>query len=352
MAFLFRPKWKSKNLKTRRRALKRTNDSVILATIAKEDENWCMRKDAVAKLTNQNELKEIALKDEIIAVRLAATEKVDDQNVLNLISRLDSDASIREAATRRLSSQNVIAEVALTDINERVRIAAILILNDQMILSEIVKKDRSRLAQNAAESKLTGDNRSALSPWIDSNATLKIEDESVLTEIAATAGRREVARAAAEKVREQAFLSRLVMSNCGDEVRGIAIGKLTDESMLREILHGSNMSASGDASRRLNHLKSISMWKGRMRGLSLHERKEEYSPDPNSADWTALRTLSLDGGANHLAETLRYVEPSKVVCDENGIQYELGAQGTWHLEGRLWRVSENEWQVSEDYTSD
>lgn len=186
---IFRPKWKHSDSNVRMAAVETLTDQVVLAEIARTDENRKVCEAAFGKLTDQSILAGIArIGWEEDYVRVAAIQKLADQALLAEIAKTDEKWVVREAAVRKMTDQSILAGIARKFLEEdHVRVAAVERLTDQTLLAEIVQKESRKDVCLAAVKRLT--------------------DQALLAEIAKTNEKWDVRMAAKNKVTDQTLLA-------------------------------------------------------------------------------------------------------------------------------------------------
>jgi hypothetical protein len=99
-------------------------DQALLAKLAIEDDDWCVRQTAVERLSSQAALAKVALEDKEPKIRLVAIEALTDQAVLARVAIEESNWRVRVAAVEKLTDQAVLAKVGIEDKVSSVRDAA------------------------------------------------------------------------------------------------------------------------------------------------------------------------------------------------------------------------------------
>jgi hypothetical protein len=118
------------NVFVREAAVEKLTDRVLLANIAKNDKEYSVRMAAVANsnLTDQSLLTSIARKDDDSRIRQAAAEKLIDQRVAQAvfedIAKNDEDWIIRRKAVNSLTNQTILTDIAKNDKDPNVCYAA------------------------------------------------------------------------------------------------------------------------------------------------------------------------------------------------------------------------------------
>ena len=114
---------------------------------------------AVAKETDQGKLTEIAKTAKIIAVRIAAVEKLTDMPTLADIAKSDDYTSVTQSAEERqkmlveeISDQSILKGIVMSNNEWYVRVAAVKKIEDKSILADIAQNcdnlDCRRIAGN------------------------------------------------------------------------------------------------------------------------------------------------------------------------------------------------------------
>jgi hypothetical protein len=216
LADLFRPKWKHSNpdvraeavrqlgddqlpllasivqhdadAHVRRVALKRVDDTEVLAGVAARDPDEGLRKaaaekaeelllaransadekEALAALTKLGQPRlwaQIACKSALPSVRARAVELIgSDEKALGDVARRASEATLRKLAVSRLHDTQALRDVAIGDRNKEVALAAVERLDDAESLDKIVNKAQSKAVRQAAREKLPPPEKKAETP--------------------------------------------------------------------------------------------------------------------------------------------------------------------------------------------
>jgi hypothetical protein len=106
----------------------------VLADFAKNDKDQGVRKEAVARLTDQTIIADIAKNDSDKDVHEEAVAKLTDQAVIADIAKNDSNKYVRKKAVARLTDQAVLADIAKNDSDQDVRVGAFAQISDQDVL--------------------------------------------------------------------------------------------------------------------------------------------------------------------------------------------------------------------------
>jgi hypothetical protein len=178
---------------------------------------------AVEKATDQAKLAEIAKNAPDSDVRYKAIMKLDDQNALAYSAKNDGSSFNRwEAADKLLDkalAQSVFVDIALNDNSNFMRMSMIKErLDDQSVLTNIAKRDKSPAVRKAAVEKLTG--ASLL-------ADIAKNDESGSVRCAA------VKKLSAQKPSVQPLLLDIFNNDRCMDVRAAALSKIKDDEFAR-----------------------------------------------------------------------------------------------------------------------
>ncbi len=121
-------------------------------------------------------------------IRLCAVKKLDNKKKLAKIARNDPEEDIREAAVQKLENQNLLTEIANNDSSYIVRCTAAARTQNKDLLMKIIKEDT--LVENGTIFNIC------------SEAVKKMEDQTILTDIAENAKDKRIRQEAAEKLTE------------------------------------------------------------------------------------------------------------------------------------------------------
>jgi hypothetical protein len=149
-------------------------------------------------------------------VRCAAIEQISDQTMLINIARNDKDENVRKAAVNKINDQAVLAEITRSD-TPFVGHAAFERIHNQVILNEI-----------AVNAKIKG--------YVREWAIETINDQTLLSRIAATDSDSSIRCMAVSKIEEEVVLLEIVKSDTDEKVREEAIKKVSDEAFLLETI--------------------------------------------------------------------------------------------------------------------
>jgi hypothetical protein len=185
----------------------------------------------------------IAAKSDIDAERKVALEKITIQAVLSEVALSDSFWS--DESVRALTDQRLLAQVALTAARQLAREAAVRKLTERAVLARIAESDVSPRVRQAARSRLY----EAGERWSRADVE-KLTDQALLARIAATADSEPPRIAAVHRLTDRAALcriadrdtsatvrrmARLRLSELGERWDAAAVKKLTDQALLAEI---------------------------------------------------------------------------------------------------------------------
>ena len=241
MAFvdLFRPKWKHSNCIVRKLAVEKLTDKVILTEVANTDSDWNVRKLAHELLGNeQKALAVVILNDKNIISRKAAVEKVTDKVMLNKVAETDIDWTIRKLAHERLGNgQNALVEIIKNDKNISAKKEALLKLDDQKILTDIAKFRNQKLYDELKQfarnhnSREVSDHPSsqilADEMELAEIATGRIFDCTLLSDIAMNSPHTGSRRIAIEKLSDLSILEKIAKSESNEFLRKFALERIS-----------------------------------------------------------------------------------------------------------------------------
>jgi hypothetical protein len=127
------------------------------AWMAREADDWVLRRAAVEHLTNQVLLAQISVEDNNWQVCEAAVKRLSDQPILAGIAMDRKElkhCSIRRVAAKKLTDQVLLAKLALEDKDDTIRSIAVENVDDQVLLSRIAVEDQDQFVRKAAMKKL------------------------------------------------------------------------------------------------------------------------------------------------------------------------------------------------------
>ena len=225
---LFKPAWKSADENELLRQLLGVR-SKELAKIAIEApiENVCV--EAVKKIDNQSILFDMITSDLIVnwKVRVTAINQLIDQKLLEQIASSKLEAKIREVAIKKLTNKDVLIEIAKNDNFEELRKEAIKKIEDEAIIGNLALIPDKRLISIKGYSG----NVSAVSKWaIDKY----INNQKILEKIVLDADNKEVKKIALQKISDETIL-RNIAFNTMDEYILDNLLHLIDDSKLYDI---------------------------------------------------------------------------------------------------------------------
>jgi hypothetical protein len=217
------PPLEDKNPDTRRSAVGKLTNQLLLVDIAMKDTDESIRMFAVDRITDQSLLAEITMKNLDLIICKAAFEKITDQSLLTEIATEDRDVLIRRAAIEKLKDQSQREKIAIKDTDASIRKFAVeTLITDQSLLTEIAMKDTDESVRRTAIEKLTGQSLSTTASVdekdlssvrqvaVEKNIDLSL---SLPSKIAVEDKDASVRKAAAEKLNEQLLRSAFSTGN-------------------------------------------------------------------------------------------------------------------------------------------
>jgi hypothetical protein len=155
--FFLKPAWLSKNKVKALKAIEKLNDEKDLVRAAREPVNPIIRLAAVEKLTDQAELAYIAKNDEDNDVCRAAVKKITDQAALADVVITAKNSAGRYHACDKLTDQTLLADVVVMNakVDNAVRSNVIKKLNDQSVIAEVALHDAWEYVRRDAIMRLT-----------------------------------------------------------------------------------------------------------------------------------------------------------------------------------------------------
>ncbi len=210
-------------------AVAKLKDQAVLARIATAAMDIRVREAAVAKLTDQAFLSAIIASSNPRPIRLAAMRALTDQPMLTKLAKDDPDAAIRAAAAGQLTDRTLLQQIALGDGDASVRLAAAGAGGDAL-LARIATEDPDQPNREAAvglledgetlfrivmhkmdtATDLLGDQFTVRAG--QDAALAKIADQAMLAKIAATVEDQPLARAALDRLTDQALICDVLQS--------------------------------------------------------------------------------------------------------------------------------------------
>jgi TolA-binding protein len=187
-----------------------SNDQIVLAKIALEDEDSYVRTTAVKKLADRIVLAKIAVEDRDYFVRLTAVEKLIDQPLLAKIAVEDESYAVRCAAAENKN------------------------LTDLSLLAKIAVEDTNFIVRNAAARRFINQNS-----YLHTPSALKVvvgaKDQATITRIALEDQDPDIRIVAVDKLTDQAALEKIVAEEKDENIRLAAVGNLTDQTLLAKL---------------------------------------------------------------------------------------------------------------------
>lgn len=185
------------------------NDPAILATVARNDKDW--------------------------GVRRAAVHNVADPELLARITIDDSDARVRHAAIDKLNDQDALGKVAIEATDANALRIALERLTDQAALARVAVKSQDAAVRRGARDALTDHALAQIGMWVKPQLTRQVTDQGLLARIAVKALDEDVRHAAVEHVGDQTLLARIATHDRESAVRRAAVDKLADDMRLATI---------------------------------------------------------------------------------------------------------------------
>lgn len=227
-------------------ALKKVTDQVMLARVVRESKNPAASGAALEKLTDQNLLTGIAAEADGVypSMGIAAAGRVTDQSLLGRIAAAARHPLIRQAAAEKLVDQTQLAGIAIADENPKVRRVALGRMDDSTLLARIAADAKTPADRGAARVKIASNAVPAAIPGTDESLPM---DETIVNAMT-----------------DQASLARIAVTEAnGEEVRCLAVSKITDEHFLAMILQRVTFSKAGImAGERLQDVELLSYLAG------------------------------------------------------------------------------------------
>ena len=219
-----------RNSLVREGAVKNLIDQDVLAEISKTDKNTRVREGAVKKLTNQSGLADIAKTDKYSWVREAAIEKVTDQNLLADVAKNAADTSMRMAAIEKLTDQNVLADIAETDKDSKVRETALAKVDESHPVKQKVKQHMQQQMDADFLKTYKGDRSTCETVFT------RVTNQDLLADIAKTDSDSDVRCVAVKNLTNQDALAEIAKTDKYYWVRKTAVEKITGQVVLAEIV--------------------------------------------------------------------------------------------------------------------
>jgi hypothetical protein len=249
-------------------AVKKLTDQAALAYAAKNDSKNTCRMAAADRLTDQNLAQAVyayvAKNEYINPIRVEAVEKLSDQNSLAYVARNDEDYKVAMTAVKKLTDQALLADIAKNcngiHLGE-ICAAAAEKLTTQTVLSEVIKNEpfvskKCRAAlKNITDLSLIEEKLLSIEEFTiaDGNANKdlallmdKLNVPSILANIAKKAKDTYVRARALDKITDPAILAEIARNE--PKIAGAAVvNKLTDQSVLEIIALQNRNAGAGDA---------------------------------------------------------------------------------------------------------
>jgi hypothetical protein len=155
--------------------IKRSNDQEKIIGIARNDSDWHVRQFAVAYIDDEEILKDILIDDSITSVSIKAMERIDDVNFLIDVCLNNPFSHIRLATLNRIIDESLLLEENLAKLLESVA------LNDP---NDFIVKSAVENSCFNNQKALAGIARSGHDEEIRNIAVSKITDEETLSDFA------------------------------------------------------------------------------------------------------------------------------------------------------------------------
>lgn len=232
--------WKQIPRERRRELVDSIVEEVVLAQIAKCDDDCLIAMSAVGRITDELLLFGIAesAKESLVAIR--AVEGISDQCRLFEIAKNASDM-VGSHAVERITDQSLLVEIATNARAFLARGAAVEMLTDQQALAGIAKREGDFVIASRAVARITDQSllseiaTNAKDGMVGGHAVERITDQLVLFEFAANARNFDVRRAAIEMLTDQQALAHIAERLDYALVGGAAVERITDESLLAQV---------------------------------------------------------------------------------------------------------------------
>jgi hypothetical protein len=233
---------KDEERELRRLAFSRLTDAALRSQVGVwVDENL------TAQLTDQTLLNRIAVEAKDVAVRATAAGKLTDQAQLEKFALTAPDENVRASALSNLANQTVLGKIATEDKSDEVRLTATQKLTDQALLGKIAAEDIDDAVRASAAKKLTDPAvLEKIGMWVHPELTSKVTDQTLLKTIVQKSPDMQVRLAAVDTLTDQKALGELSREfmNPSREgfrnsdivgIRVAVVGKLTDQTILQQI---------------------------------------------------------------------------------------------------------------------
>ncbi|MBW1841738.1 MAG: HEAT repeat domain-containing protein [Deltaproteobacteria bacterium] len=219
--------------------VKRSTDQKALATLAQNDADPYVRREAVKKINDPKVLEKIAQTDADTVVRQEAVNRITDEKILEKIAETNDRPYIQQEAVKKITDEAVLISIALNFPYTLAGHEAVKRISDQTVLAQIALKASS--------------NQSRESVYFRSRAVRRLKDPEVLKQIAQNdvdpnvrrlaqdtlADLETLARAAKWVVEEsgveQNALAQIAQSDPDEKVRYLAVEKLNDQKDLSRL---------------------------------------------------------------------------------------------------------------------
>jgi hypothetical protein len=217
-------------------AIERVEDQALLLDIGKNDEDRRASTAAVKRLTDQGGLTDIAKNCKHISVRVAAVERMTDL-ILAQIAKDDEDCRVRLEAVCRLTDQIALIDIIMNHTDPAVCSAAVRLVTDPSLLADIAKKGKVDDLRKAAAKRLDPALHAKLLRVLSADRfTPESEkDPSVLGQIARWAFDWCAREGAVKRVTDHGLVADIAKHDKEQWVRRAAVYRVTDQSLLADI---------------------------------------------------------------------------------------------------------------------
>lgn len=213
--------------------VKNTNDQKALATIALNNSDPYVRREAVKKVNDPKVLEKVAQTDADTVIRQEAVNRITDENILEHIAETNDRPYIQQEATKKITDEAILIRIALNYPYTHAGHEAVKRISDQNVLAQIALKESS--------------NPSRESVYFRSRVVRRLENPEVLKQIAKNDIDPNVRRLAQDTLFDLETLARaanrLLEENAGREsslaqiaqkdpdekIRYLAVDKLADQ---------------------------------------------------------------------------------------------------------------------------
>lgn len=255
-AHLFNLAKNNTDLSVRKEALARITSFGVLEDFLKNDTNFDIRHAAALKLPNENPEVQAYFTSTLMDtkkhrdIRKDAIGRILDQKILAEIVKVEKDIWLREIAFEKLTDQALLIDIAKSDIDVPMRKKAINKINDSVALVEIMRASENDEISRCAFSRLPDTHQLKQAFYArllkqkninpeQERLCLKIFERSLtqatLADVAQHALNEKIRLLAIKKLKDQAVLKEMVLSDSNIVIQECAIQQLTNKEMLLDI---------------------------------------------------------------------------------------------------------------------